>query len=1086
MAQSPSSPHAYEHVSRSTAPSASQFDLDTASATKLPPSSPVQHDARSPGTAKLRRTPSSSSLASSQSTRPLIQKRASLGSLHGAPSRTPPRSPASLSRRVSSNLLVVDEASHSGGMSTREADQPKPISSADVAKEYLLRDLQSQELPLDSHPALTVVLHDACYGHRYSRPRTSKAALSTVVERPERILAALLGISAAYVRLGQRHEDGNNAPHPGRPVGLAPFAIKKSTRALSLVSPVVTQVHGTKWMAELKMMCEGAEAKLASTGKELSRPSTSARDGSPEKHLHEGDLYLCAESLDAIQGALGGVVDAVDAVFAPWGPQRAFACVRPPGHHCSADYPSGFCWINNVHVGIAHAAAEHGLTHAAIIDFDLHHGDGSQAITWEHNAGLASLPKNASAAKKYAIGYFSIHDINSYPCEWGDPEKVRNASLCLEGAHGQTIWNVHLQSWKTNAEFWALYESRYVVLLDKVRNFLRAHNEKLHSQSQARAPKAAILISAGLDASEWEGEGMQRHKVNVPTDFYARFTQDIVSLSCEPGLAAEGRIVSVLEGGYSDRALMTGIFSHLCGLAEKPAVSQHTVAQGGLAHDLSMRMGQLAVEDPKEASDGPAEPVSFCTSWWAPARLEELERLVNPQPAHAPRKPRGPVAPTYVSHTQSSVAKAVSPDAARRSSSNPLANGFPSPNTAIRVPNVSWELAASELAKLLTPTDRETRSCRPEDLNADATRARKNGQSAVGVVREGTAEGDARMQLRDRKVKPAPLANAPGPRAGKAVANRRRTVSGAADLMEADPAPLESSVAHQKPALRRRVSAASTLVSVPDDAPPDLANAGSTSTVPTAPILSQKPRGTKKPGPKPATSLNAFRAKLSVKAKPDLNKQSSNQAIKAATSEPDLEALTTGVKKMSIKLNVPTREEHDRREAERKVPSKIAKRTLAPKPAKPPAGAPPTSASPKSETIRQTNYGLSAAASQPDATPSAHFSNETRPPIPHYGQISDDRVPFSSHRGDSSHHQDIMQMPIDDRLDHRPAEEPIRPQTGSKVYTPGSQIVFGPPRTLTTESGRPSQNGVNSAAGQSGSSSLAVLPGAHQDHPVDQ
>ncbi len=205
-------------------------------------------------------------------------------------------------------------------------------------------------------------------------------------------------------------------------------------------------------MKELSIMCEGAEAKLALNGKELTRPSAAEQaieNGNIDQpKLHEGDLYLCSGSLGALEGALGGVCEGVDAVFADDAAKRAFVCIRPPGHHCSADYPSGFCWLNNVHVGIGHAAITHGLTHAAIIDFDLHHGDGSQSITWSHNSRTASLPKNTPISKKTAIGYFSLHDINSYPCEMGDEDKVRNASLCLENAHGQTMWNVHRQSKK--------------------------------------------------------------------------------------------------------------------------------------------------------------------------------------------------------------------------------------------------------------------------------------------------------------------------------------------------------------------------------------------------------------------------------------------------------------------------------------------------------------------------------------------------------------------------------------------------------------------------------------------------------------
>ena len=137
------------------------------------------------------------------------------------------------------------------------------------------------------------------------------------------------------------------------------------------------------------------------------------------------------------ESSLGAVCDAVDAVFNEGGPKRAFVAVRPPGHHCSASYPSGFCWINNVHVGIMHAILGHGLTHAAIIDIDLHHGDGSQQIAWQHNSRGVGLNKNSAYWKKTSIGYFSLHDINSYPCEMGDEEKV----LLWGGRLAAADWN---------------------------------------------------------------------------------------------------------------------------------------------------------------------------------------------------------------------------------------------------------------------------------------------------------------------------------------------------------------------------------------------------------------------------------------------------------------------------------------------------------------------------------------------------------------------------------------------------------------------------------------------------------------------
>ena len=954
------------------------------------------------------------------------------------------------------------------------SEQPKPLAAADVAKEYLLRDLHLQEQPQDVAPLATVILHDACYGHRYSRPRTTKATLSTVVERPERILAALQGISAAYVLIGGRHAGSTNAPHPGRRPGQAPFRIQKTARSLSLVSPAVTQVHGTKWMSELKMMCEGAESKLALNGKELVRPTVSTRDSSSEKRLHEGDLYLCAESLNALEGALGGVVEAVDSVFTPSSPQRAFACVRPPGHHCSADYPSGFCWINNVHVGIAHAAAVHGLTHAAIIDFDLHHGDGSQAITWEHNSKLATLPKNTPSAKKYSIGYFSLHDINSYPCEWGDEEKVQNASLCIEGAHGQTVWNVHLQPWKTDADFWELYETRYIVLLDKMRAFLRAQSEKQRSTPQGRPPKAAIFISAGLDASEWEGEGMQRHKVNVPTDFYARFTQDIVKLSLEAGLAVDGRIVSVLEGGYSDRALMTGILSHICGLTVHQSAPYSGQATDGLAHDLSVRMGRLGVNDQTNGLTAQTGPSSFDTSWWSPSRLEELEKLTNPPPTPAPRKPRGPVNPTYTTPTQASVGRAISPTAVRRSISNPMVNGYSPKSLKMQAsppPDVSWEVATHELSKILTPADRQTRSYKPEELNAEATRVRKARQSAIGVAQEAPSEGDARMQLRDRRAKaPSVVGRAPVDvrPASRTDANRRRTVSGAADILDAgvNAENGDGPAAKIKPVPRRRVSAASTLMSTTEEQMLDQTMPNSDPVDPPGPSLPSKPRVTKKPVPKPSTIPTAPPSRpSSSKGKPEPAKQPPPKPAKAAAStESDLDALTSGVKKMSIKLKVPSKEEHDRREAEKKTAAKATKRPLAPKPVKPANGALPIRSNQKQSTAKIENSVIQAPVSDTPVT-SPPVQDEILPPDSTAPQFPQTHQTLHEPIGtDFPRAADQLTAPrattqsSSHPLGRSSTDAPSNPGKISSLYTPGDKIIFGPSRPVNDENQAPDED----------------------------
>ncbi|KAK3113234.1 histone deacetylase, partial [Teratosphaeriaceae sp. CCFEE 6253] len=492
--------------------------LPTSRHPSQPPASPLPQHATTP---KLRHTSSAMSLPTRTSTPKLVRKssRQSIDVVaEDAELRPTPK------RSISNLITNLREAQ--GSM--EEIPEPVRLTAAQVATEHFARELTAHS-DESVEAEMVVVLHDACYGHRYSRLKTSKSALSMIVERPERLHASVLGAAAAYVRLGGHHAGGGSAPHLDRhPTKPPPFKIRRTDRTLDLSDPSVTNVHGTAWMTELRTLCDAAASRLAAGTPELRRsspPPGSTETELDKRALHSGDLYLSPESLNAFQGALGGVADAIDSVFAPsTRTRRAFVAVRPPGHHCSADHPSGFCWLNNVHVGIEYAARTYGLTHAAILDFDLHHEDGSQKITWERNARDQEKRLSGKAHGKLKgglgpeIGYYSLHDINSYPCEMGDEEKVQAASLCIDNAHGQSVWNVHLQSWRTLDEFWALYETRYAILLDKARAFLRlhtsAHLNTNHSGGVGRGGKAAIFISAGFDASEHESAGMQRHSVN--------------------------------------------------------------------------------------------------------------------------------------------------------------------------------------------------------------------------------------------------------------------------------------------------------------------------------------------------------------------------------------------------------------------------------------------------------------------------------------------------------------------------------------------------------------------------------------------
>ncbi|KAF7171894.1 hypothetical protein CNMCM5623_004189 [Aspergillus felis] len=999
--------------------------LTIASATATPlPASPSPSSLLSPpdGPARSsvdlaqpapRRTASSNSLRDERDERrkstSSLKKRSSTASLRSAHNSAGATSPhPSLSRRSSSSNFATSPTSTSNMPSKRLQEQAAP-SAASVAADFFQREVNLHQ-STDLHSKVVVVVHDACYGHRFSRPRTSKSALSYIVERPERIQACVVGVSAAYVLMAGRHAGKRFAPHPDldlHQLPAPPFQIRKTSRTLPLTSAAVTHVHGTKWMDELKTMCDAAESRLALNGKELVRPRSSGKDGESAKKapLNDGDLYLCSESLNAFEGALGGVCEGVDAVFNSNTTKRAFVCIRPPGHHCSTSHPSGFCWINNVHVGITYAAMTHGLTHAAILDFDLHHGDGSQDIAWEQNQKALSAVWNAANHKKTRIGYFSLHDINSFPCEYGDLEKVRNASVCIDKAHGQSIWNIHLETWKSDEEFWDIYAAKYTVLLEKARAFLRLHTERLLDSAPGDTPpKAAIFISAGFDASEWEGSGMQRHQVNVPTEFYAKFTADVVQMAQEEGLGVDGRVISVLEGGYSNRALTSGVLSHLAALGDSTAMSSviNHEQQVGVASEMFDRLHVSDSNAPAEARRAPSD-IGYDSEWWAPTRLEELEALVYPPPATAPKSKS---ARTYFAPTQSFTAKVVTPPRDRKST------GSQAGSDVVPLPEVGWATAAHELSKLLIPSHRQTTSYRPEELNAEASRIRRERQTAVAAAQAAQKATNAasaasaaregnRMQLRTRK----PKASLPG--SPKAETPKKK-VTKSTRRITIDPGDLPGSTTDSSPGVRttRRKSttpiaskASDTSESGPNNSsllnveasetpvqssiaansyPPESPSSRRSST----PSRSAAPKRSEGPKVPPVPRVpSGFLSKIATGDDQKIVSDKTQAAMTEKTdSRPvDLDDLAAGVKKLSIKLKVPTPEQHAVRERERKATEERQRRVPKPTTSKTPRSSKKASsvtATAHASTARRTSHSSpSPSISQMPPGPNRANSN---------------------------------------------------------------------------------------------------------------
>lgn len=414
---------------------------------------------------------------------------------------------------------------------------PERDRSESPASPALLYQLPSPETTPEpsavSKSKTLVIYHEACNKHKFSR-NVKARELATIVERPERCRASLLGIAAAKTRLDI--EDAIDSS----------FDIFKSDRLGNLSDQAVVNVHASTWPAELASLCDNALDKISKGDLEIPPP------------YHSGDLYLGNGSLEALRGCIGAIYDGVDRVLLG-GYDRVHVSIRPPGHHCAETMPSGFCMINNVHVAISYAHSQYNIARAVILDFDLHHGDGSQAIAWAINEttnkqSASRSPRRPPVSPGLQIGYFSLHDIYSFPCEEGQIDKVRDASLCLS-AHGQTIWNVHLRHHPTDAEFDKVYDAEYSVLFQRAAEFL---------SGSAQGEKCMVFLSAGFDASEHESKGMQRHGYNLPTSFYQRFASDAIGLADR---YASGKILSVMEGGYADRAITSGSFAYMVGLS---------------------------------------------------------------------------------------------------------------------------------------------------------------------------------------------------------------------------------------------------------------------------------------------------------------------------------------------------------------------------------------------------------------------------------------------------------------------------------------------------------------------------------------
>jgi len=227
----------------------------------------------------------------------------------------------------------------------------------------------------------------------------------------------------------------------------------------------------------------------------------------------DSDTIASPGTWDAAVCAAGAVCRAVEDVVS-CKTSRAFCANRPPGHHAEPSKPMGFCLFNNVFVGALHAQSL-GLEKIAIIDFDVHHGNGSDA--------MARLHEN--------VFYISSHQWPLYPGTGGPDEQIDNR-----------IMNIPLPAGTGSTRFRAAYE-------DNVFPALHAFKPDL------------VMISAGFDAHRDDPLA----QMELIQEDFSWITKALCDIS---NLYSQGRVVSVLEGGYNLDALKTSVAAHLGALAE--------------------------------------------------------------------------------------------------------------------------------------------------------------------------------------------------------------------------------------------------------------------------------------------------------------------------------------------------------------------------------------------------------------------------------------------------------------------------------------------------------------------------------------
>jgi acetoin utilization deacetylase AcuC-like enzyme len=242
---------------------------------------------------------------------------------------------------------------------------------------------------------------------------------------------------------------------------------------------------------------------------------TQIRDANPKEGMVrlDADTTMSPGSFEAVMRAAGGACLAVDEVFAGK-VDNAFVATRPPGHHAEKATPMGFCLFNSAAVAALYAQKQHGAERVAIVDFDVHHGNGSQDIFWNDDT----------------VMYCSTHQMPLYP---------GTGALSETGAKN-TIVNAPLRPGDGGDQF---REAMETSILPRLEGF---------------APDL-IIISAGFDAHMRDPLA----NLNFLEPDYSWVTQKLMEVADH---RAKGRVVSLLEGGYDLEGLSKSVAAHVTAL----------------------------------------------------------------------------------------------------------------------------------------------------------------------------------------------------------------------------------------------------------------------------------------------------------------------------------------------------------------------------------------------------------------------------------------------------------------------------------------------------------------------------------------